>query len=850
MGTGHLDRLAAPLRFLAQRDFRTLGRIRGLTGLLETSLEEAQAAGAPKEEVRLLSEALLATRGDSLAAQATALRRLAKRLQAIEAEKPSAPAVARNAQKSLGALAAKATLPPPGAPSPAKKAPPRKARASKKVAPAPPEPAQSPRSLSIAPRTGPLAVALRGSGLRVNPRLLVALEKKGLRRVGDILFLLPRAYEDRRRLSTLRELLPGIRGVTVGTVRAAGEVVLRPGRRVFRVVLSDSTGTLVLTYFQSGPWMKGRFPLGQRLIVSGELRVSPAGREMVHPEVEPADEGQGVGIHFGRIVPLYPGFERHEQRQIRALAHGIARDNSPAVSDPVPPQILRRLGLFPLSEALLRLHNPTEDDDLTALDAHQSQAHRRLAFDELFFLHLGLALRRQGVKKSPGISFRVDAARMSKARALLPFRLTGAQERALDEIARDMARPEPMHRLLQGDVGSGKTAVAAMAAALAVLDGWQVALMAPTEILAAQHATTLSKFFAPLGVEVSLVTGAGSTGSRQRARVEVASGKAAVAVGTQALIQEGASFHRLGLVLIDEQHRFGVLQRQALAGKGLRPDVLVMTATPIPRTLAMTLYGDLDLSVLDELPPGRTPILTRVVPDRARERVRAAVAAELADGHQAYVLYPLVEASEKVDLQDATRGAAELQVAFPTATVRLLHGQMTAAEKNDAMESFRRGEVQILVCTTVVEVGVDVANATVMVIESAERFGLSQLHQLRGRVGRGTARGHCFLMSGFTGGPDALARLRILEETGDGFVVAERDLELRGQGEFLGTRQSGVPELAVANLARDQALSAVAAEEARAIAEADPQLSRPEHAPLVRALEERWEGRLALAGVG
>ena len=847
MDTAHLSRLAAPLRFLAQRDFQTLDRVRGLAALLEAALREAQSTGAPTDEVRLLSEALVATRGDSLDAQAIALRRLAERIQAV----------AKAASVTEEPLTQPASSPkrraPPAAPArPVSESTPpktRKARAPKKAPAPPPEPVQAPRTLSIAPRAGPLALPLRGSGLRLNPRLLVALEKKGLVRVGDILFLLPRAYEDRRRLSTFRELTPGVRGVTVGTVRAAGEVVLRPGRRVFRAVLSDATGTMTLTYFQSGPWMKGRFPLGQRLIVSGEVRVSPAGREMVHPEVEPAEEGQGAGVHFGRIVPIYPGFERHEQRQIRALAHGIARDASRAVPDPVPPEVLRRLGLLPLSEALLRLHSPVQDDEACTLDAHQSPAHRRLAFDELFFLHLGLALRRQGVKKSPGIRFRVDAERSSAARALLPFRLTGAQERALAEISRDMARPEPMHRLLQGDVGSGKTAVAAMAAALAIQDGWQVALMAPTEILAVQHSATLARFLAPMGVEVALVTGTGSVSDRRRARADVDSGKAAVAVGTQALIQDGASFRRLGLVLIDEQHRFGVLQRQALAGKGTRPDVLVMTATPIPRTLAMTLYGDLDLSVIDELPPGRTPIVTRVVPERDRARVRSAVAAEVSRGHQAYVLYPLVEASEKVDLQDATRGAEELQAAFAKARVRLLHGQMAAAEKDEVMEAFRRGEVQILVCTTVVEVGVDVANATVMVIESAERFGLSQLHQLRGRVGRGTAPGQCFLMSSFSGGPDALARLRILEQTSDGFVVAERDLELRGQGEFLGTRQSGVPELAVANLARDQALSAVAAEEARAIAEADPKLVCPEHVALVHALEERWEGRLALAGV-
>ena len=663
MSSPHLSRLAAPLRFLAQRDFRALGRVRGLAGLLEASLQEARSLGAPAGDIRLLDEALQATRGASLEAQTVALRRLAACVQTEGVGHPApapppvpeapAPAPQAVAKAKLGRRRTAAGPAVPKAPRP------RKARSKAPLPEA--EAVPAPRTLSIAPRAGPLAVPLRRSGMRLNPRLLGALEKKGLTRVGDILFLLPRGYEDRRRLSTLRELHPGVRGVTVGTIRAAGEVTLRPGRRVFRAVLSDATGSIALTYFQTGPWMKARFPLGQRLIVSGEVRVSPVGREMVHPEVEPADDAQGSGVHFGRIVPLYPGFERHEQRQIRALAHGIARDASAAVADPVPAAVLQRLGLLRLPEALARLHSPHDDDDLAVLDAHQGPAHRRLAFDELFFLHLGLALRRQGVKTSPGIAFRVGEERLTRARALLPFRPTRAQERAFAEIARDMGRPQPMHRLLQGDVGSGKTAVAAMAAALAVQDGWQVALMAPTEILAAQHAVTLRKLLQPLGVEVALVTGTGPTAERRRARAHVASGKAAVAVGTQALIQEGASFHRLGLVLIDEQHRFGVLQRQALAGKGPRPDVLVMTATPIPRTLAMTLYGDLDLSVLDELPPGRTPIVTRVLAAKDRPRVWSALTAELARGHQGYVLYPLVEASEKVDLLDATRGAAELQ---------------------------------------------------------------------------------------------------------------------------------------------------------------------------------------------
>ena len=706
------------------------------------------------------------------------------------------------------------------------------------------------RPAVAAPSRGPLSQPIGGSGIRVPPRLVEGLSRKGLERVGDLLFLLPRTYEDRRRLSTLRELRPGERGVAVGTVRMARELMIRPGKRGFQAVLADDTGSIALTWFQSGPWMKSRVPVGKRLIVSGELRATPGGREMVHPEIEPADEARGPSLHTGRVVPVYPGFERHEQRQVRELVARVAAAHLASVDDPLPPALRERLGLPPLAQALARIHQPGPDDDLGALEQHRSPAHRRLAFDELFLLHLGLALRRQGVKHEPGIAFRVDGDRLARARGLLPFTLTRAQARAVAEIGRDMARPEPMHRLLQGDVGSGKTAVAAVSAALAVEDGWQVALMAPTEILAAQHHATFARVFANASVEVTLVTGSGTGSEKRRAREAVESGRAAIAVGTQALIQEGIAFDRLGLVLIDEQHRFGVLQRQALGHKGRRPDVLVMTATPIPRTLAMTLYGDLDLSVLDELPPGRTPITTRVATPPRHPEVWEAVELELRKGRQAYVLYPLVEASEKVDMADATRGAEELQARWPHRRVELLHGRLKQEEKDTVMDAFRAGRVDVLVCTTVVEVGVDVANASVMVIQNAERFGLSQLHQLRGRVGRGAAASFCYLLPSFAGGPDARERLEVLEQSTDGFVIAEKDLELRGPGEFLGTRQSGLPELSVANLARDQALSAVAAEEAKAIAAADPRLARPEHRGLLRALEERWEGKLSLARVG
>jgi len=881
----YLQPLIAPLRFLAQSDFVRLSTVKGLEGLVRMALEGARAARSGTD-VQLLERVARALEHEGRESAQEALRALAPRVREAAAlagsggeGAPAAPGAsprARQPRERPGGGASAASRPasggapatspapaasPPTAPARRRKGraqgtlleeprkPRRKERTSPRAAPGTPE-EEVARPSSAAPRRGALAQPIGGSGIRVPPRLVEGLNRKGLQRVGDLLLLLPRTYEDRRRLSTLRELRPGERGVVVGTIRMARDLMLRPGKRGFQAVLADDTGSIALTWFQSGPWMKSRVPVGKRLIVSGELRATPGGREMVHPELEPADEGRGPSLHTGRIVPIYPGFERHEQRQVRELIARVAAAHLGSVEDPLPDALRERLALPGLAQALARIHQPAPDDDLGVLDEHRSPAHRRLAFDELFLLHLGLALRRQGVKHEPGIAFHVDGERLSRARGLLPFTLTRAQARAVAEIGRDMSRPEPMHRLLQGDVGSGKTAVAAVAAALAVEDGWQVALMAPTEILAAQHHATFARVFRQANVEVTLVTGGGTGGEKRRAREAVESGRARIAVGTQALIQEGIAFERLGLVLIDEQHRFGVLQRQALGHKGRRPDVLVMTATPIPRTLAMTLYGDLDLSVLDELPPGRTPITTRVATRTRQPEVWEAVEIELRQGRQAYVLYPLVEESEKIDLADATRGAEELQARWPHHRVHLLHGRMKQEEKDAVMEGFRAGKVDVLVCTTVVEVGVDVANASVMVIQNAERFGLSQLHQLRGRVGRGAAASFCYLLPSYASGADARERLEVLEQSTDGFVIAEKDLELRGPGEFLGTRQSGLPELSVANLARDQALSAVASEEARAIAAEDPRLARPEHRGLRVALEERWEGKLSLARVG
>ena len=705
--------------------------------------------------------------------------------------------------------------------------------------------------LSIAPRSGPLSSPLKTLGKRLGPRLVSTLDKKGLRRMGDILFMLPRCYEDRRRLRTIAELEPGERGVTVGVVKVADFVAGRQGRRMFRAVVGDRSGSIAATYFNAGPWLKSRFTVGKRIVLSGEVRATMSGREMAHPEIEPAEDIESTtSVHFNRIVPVYPGFERGEQRSFRELTARVGEQYAHELDDPLPEELRRRMDLMGLPDALRYIHFPPGDADLEALDAHQSPAHRRLAFDELFFLQLGMALKRQGVKAEVGIAFDVSEPRLEMARAALPFQLTGAQARVVEELCRDMARPEPMNRLVQGDVGSGKTAVAMVSALIALQAGYQVAVMAPTEILAEQHERNFRKVMEPLGYRVGLVSAAGTAKSKRQVREAVARGDIHLAVGTHALLQDDVSFDRLGFVVIDEQHRFGVLQRHTLMSKGPKPDVLVMTATPIPRTLAMTLYGDLDLSVIDQLPPGRTPIRTRVFNDKQRALVYESVGAELTKGHQAYVVYPLVEESEKLDLEDATRGVEKLRKVFPDAKVGLLHGRMKADEKDAVMEDFREKRLHLLVCTTVVEVGVDVPNASVMVVESAERFGLSQLHQLRGRVGRGAAASFCHLVAGNARSWESAERLTVMEQSSDGFVIAEKDLEIRGPGEFLGTRQSGLPELAVANLARDGDLLSMAQSEARRILEKDPEMKAKENQGLVKALDERWEGRLALARVG
>ena len=715
-------------------------------------------------------------------------------------------------------------------------------------------------AVRASPPVGPLETpvqSLRGVG----PAIAEKMQQKGLHTVGDLLLNLPRRYEDRRTPRTVADAPIGERSFIKGRIVKAQEA--RGRRKRLEVLIRDEAGgTLVCIWFHYRSSFLARFPLHTDVMASGDVREGYLGngKVMHHPDVELLGTGaelQGLASDdsFGRVVPVYSDIEGIPPRSLRRIQKRAVDEYSRFVKDVLPAKIVARRKLLPLDEALREAHFPERFAADLARGVPGGEPRRRLAFEELFLVQLGLALRRRGVKVEPGIAFRAEEKTLRRVVNELPWPLTGAQERAIQAIAKDMRQPEPMNRLLQGDVGSGKTAVALIAARLAVDDGYQAALMAPTELLAEQHASSLRMLLKQSGVHVELVTGSLPQRERDHASRLLKSGVAQIIVGTHALAEEATGFHRLGLVIIDEQHRFGVLTRAKLMSKGHRPDVLVMTATPIPRTLALTLYGDLESSILDELPPGRTPVATKTYKDSARDKAYDLIRRELAAGRQAYVVLPLVEESEKlVDLKAAVKERDRLAVeVFPDVSVGLVHGRQSAAERGEAMERFRAGEDRILVATTVIEVGVDVPNATVMLIEHAERFGLSQLHQLRGRVGRGAAKSYCLLITGTSGaewGPVARERLKVMEKTTDGFLIAEKDLELRGPGEFLGTRQSGMPDLAVADLARDQNILQEAREEAFDLVNDDPELAKLENTAVRDQLLNRWRGRLSLARVG
>lgn len=687
----------------------------------------------------------------------------------------------------------------------------------------------------------------------IGPKLASIFEKKGIRTVEDALYFLPRAYEDRRSLKPISELRPGQKQTGFGEiVLSGGAFYSNKRRRIFEAVVGDGSGTVVLKWFHGHErYLRERFRKGRKLIFSGDVTWFGHRKEIHHPDVEIVEgEIEDDYLNFKRIVPIYSETEGLPQRTLRRLMKSVLDSFIDELRSPLPPEIVRRQNLIDDREAFQRLHFPPDDEPLEPLHQQRSEGHRRIIFEELFFLELAMALRKRGVTKEQGIAFRTSGTLAKRLLDLLSFPLTRAQEKVLAEIRDDLQKPHPMNRLLQGDVGCGKTVVALLASLHVVENGYQAAIMAPTEVLAEQHYLLIHRWMEPLGLKVALLTSSIKGQEREALHEGIRKGEIHLAIGTHAVIQEAVEFQRLGLAVIDEQHKFGVLQRARLKRKGEHPDVLVMTATPIPRTLAMTIYGDLDVSVIDEMPPGRTPVETRVYPEAARQRVYRRVEEEVKKGRQAFVVYPLVEESEKLDLKDATRMAEHLQKeVFPTFRIGLLHGRMRSEEKEAMMMAFKEGGIRILVATTVIEVGIDVPNASIMVVEHAERFGLSQLHQLRGRIGRGRHPSTCILLAQYRSSEEARVRLRAMERTNDGFQIAEEDLALRGPGEMMGVRQSGLPDLRVAHLVRDTAILSEARREAFRLIEEDPELTHPSHAALREAMVRRWQGKIDLASV-
>jgi len=708
------------------------------------------------------------------------------------------------------------------------------------LAPAKPGPTRTPRlPAEAAPGLGTLLQYLKGVG----PQRAKVLAKLGLLTVEDALFHLPTRHEDRTQLIPFRSITPGEARTATGQVAGVSPPPRGRPRVPLEVLLRDGTGFLKAVWFNQ-PYLERVFKRGQRLIVHGKVQRYGSGPlQMQVKDYEIVEEGEDETLHAGRLVPVYGLTQGLTQRPMRTLMKRLSDTYALSVEEPLPEALRTRRGLATLATALKTGHFPATLAELAA-------ARRRLVFDDFFLLQVGLAIRRQREGRQRGLPMNPPGSLSRGLLSSLPYRLTRAQERVWQEIRADMADGYPMNRLLQGDVGSGKTIVATLAILTAIESGYQAAFMAPTEILAEQHLMTLSALLAPLGIPVALLTNAVRGKARDGLLAATALGEIGCVVGTHALVQEGVRFRRLGLVVVDEQHRFGVAQRATLRGKGDRPDVLVMTATPIPRTLALTLYGDLDVSVLDELPPGRKPIVTVARPEAKRRQIYDFLSAEIAAGRQVYVVCPLVEESEVSDLRAATEMALRLQQdVFPEFTVGLLHGRMSFGDKERVMREFTAGRLQLLVSTTVIEVGIDVPNASVMLVEHAERFGLSQLHQLRGRVGRGPWKSYCILLSR-AASVDARRRIAAMTETNDGFRIAEVDLSVRGPGEFFGTRQSGLPEFRVADLIRDGAVLEEARQDAAAVVARDPRLLQPEHRALRGALLARWRGKLDLASVG
>ena len=722
----------------------------------------------------------------------------------------------------------------------------------------------------------------------VGPRIAELLAGKGILTVGDLLHYLPFRYEDRLNPRGIGELRAGEMATVVAEVRNSG--LFRTRRMpIFQLTVGQGRARLRCLWFNA-TYLQDKFVPGQMIALYGKVEADPRSRELqiMQPQFEilgeagesenGADKKAAESLEIGRIVPIYEAIGRLTPRWFRRIIHTALENLTPDLPDPIPAAVRAHLGLVSPRAALWNVHWPEPGESLEQLQSLHTPAHIRMIFDELFFVELGLELKRRQQKAQTGIAFRLDDRARAAIKKILPFHPTAAQKRVLKEIAADMEKPYPMRRLLQGDVGSGKTIVAFEAAIIAIENGFQVALMAPTEILAQQHYFSARRILENAGYRIVLLTGSLESDRKREIRRHIAQGNAQLVIGTHALLEEKVEFAKLGLVIVDEQHRFGVMQRLKLmkksgesdeeTGSGTaaigqlarenstvamgEPDVLVMTATPIPRTLALTLYGDLDLSVLDELPPGRTPIVTRCVSDEESPKVWGFIRKQVAAGHQVYVVYPVIAENEESELKAAIKMYRELSgKIFADLKVGLLHGRLDAELKDQVMRMFQLGELQILVATTVIEVGVDVPNATVMVIEHAERFGLAQLHQLRGRIGRGAAKSYCVLMTGGKISEDGQKRLDAMTRTNDGFKIAELDLELRGPGEFFGTRQAGLPSFRVANIIRDARLLEAAKREAAAVLTGpNAEISAEEISRALVTMRTRWHHTYGLVEVG
>jgi ATP-dependent DNA helicase RecG len=727
----------------------------------------------------------------------------------------------------------------------------------------------------------------------IGPRLAEVLAAKGISTVEDLLYYLPFRYEDRLNPRTIAELRPGEMATVIAEVRGSGLFrTRRSGTDIFQMTAGQGRAKLTCLWFH-GRYLTGKFQPGQLVALYGKVEEDTRGRgglRIIQPQFEILGEAEGEAadraaqsLEIGRIVPIYESAANGKitSRWFRRIIHSVL-PNLPELAESIPGPICERLQLISRQQAFWEAHWPEAGESLANLQAARTPAHRRLIFEELFFLELGLELKRRKRRTHTGFSFELNDRVRQTIKSILPFHPTVAQKKVLKEIATDMEQPFPMRRLLQGDVGSGKTIVALQAAIIAIENGCQVALMAPTEILATQHYLSARRILENAGYHIVLLTGSMEQDRKRDLRRHIARGDAQLVIGTHALIQETVEFANLGLVIVDEQHRFGVIQRFKLMRKAkesqaepvsyeprctpdgaaihrrapsfalAEPDTLVMTATPIPRTLALTIYGDLDVSVLDELPPGRSPITTRRVPDQRADEVWDFVRKQVAAGHQTYVVYPVIEENEERELKAAIQMYNKLRrEILPDLRIGLLHGRLEAEEKDAVMRRFQKGEIDVLVSTTVIEVGVDVPNASVMVIEHAELFGLAQLHQLRGRIGRGPASSYCILMTGRKVSEEAEQRLQAMLGTTDGFKIAELDLELRGPGEFFGTRQAGMPSLKVANILRDRDLLELAKGEAAGLlADSNLEALKPELARAFGHLRSHWNRRYGLVEVG